>query len=397
MLKKEEKKKKKFIVLGGGFAGIEAAIRLRKYGYDVTLVSDRDYLFVYPISIWIPTKKKSFEDVRIKLSDLQKKHGFDVIVEAVTKIDVENNTIALSGNTLAYDYLFIAMGMHKVKTRGLEFTHSICGQPEEAIRIQKELEMLIQRGQGKIAIGFGGNPIDPTATAVRGGPAFELLFNFSHYLKQKGLRDKFEITFFAPMKEPGKRMGEKAYKKMDSFFHHYHIKKQVGAKIVAFEKNAVVFEDQSKLESDLIIYISGGDGHKVVKESKLPLNQAGFIKINGSCLVEGHKNIYAIGDSAEITGQKWAAKQGHIAEVMADVSTYNVHNEITGKEKRKSYQEKLNIICVMDSGDGAAIVYRDHKNDFILPMPIIGHWLKKAWGFYYINSKLKRLPRIPGM
>jgi len=59
---------KKFIVLGGGFAGVEAAIRLRKYGYKVTLVSDRDYLFVYPISIWVPTKKLSFEDAQINLT-----------------------------------------------------------------------------------------------------------------------------------------------------------------------------------------------------------------------------------------------------------------------------------------------------------------------------------------
>ncbi len=34
------------LVLGGGFAGLEAAIKLRKYGYDVTLISDRDFMFV---------------------------------------------------------------------------------------------------------------------------------------------------------------------------------------------------------------------------------------------------------------------------------------------------------------------------------------------------------------
>ena len=259
------------------------------------------------------------------------------------------------------------------------------------------MEKLVQRGDGKIAVGFGGNPIDPTATAVRGGPAFELLFNISYYIKQKKLRDKFEITFFAPMKEPGKRMGEKAMEKMDVFFKHYHVEKQVGKKIKAFEENAVLFADGSKLESDLIIYISGGDGHKVIKESKLPLNAAGFIKINELCRVEGHRNIYAIGDIAEITGHDWAAKQGHIAEVMADVSTYNVHNELIGKGKRKSYWEKLHIVCVMDSGDGAAFIVRNHKRDFIIPLPIIGHWMKKAWGFYYKNSKLKRMPRIPGM
>ncbi len=388
---------KKFVVLGGGFAGVEAAIKLRKYGYDVTLVSNRDYLFVYPVSIWVPVDKKSFDDVKIPLSVLQKKHGFRVIIQAVKHIDIGNNSVILSETVLSYDYLFIALGMHKVKTKGLEHTHSICGHPEEAVTIKEELAKLVERGEGKIAVGFGGNPVDPTATAVRGGPAFELLFNISHYLKQKGLRNKFEVTFFAPMKEPGRRMGKKAFDKMDLFFKHYHIDKIVGKKISGFEPDAVVFEDGEKLESDLIIFISGGDGHEIVKKSGLPLNAAGFIRINELCRVEGHRNIYAIGDVAEIAGHDWAAKQGHIAEVMADVSTYNVHNELTGKGKRRSYWEKLHIICVMDSGDGAAFIVRNSKKDFIIPLPVIGHWLKKGWGFYYKNSKLKKMPRIPGM
>ena len=390
-------KKKKLVVLGGGFAGVEAAIRLRKYGYKVTLVSDRDYLFVYPISIWVPVKKKKFNDVKITLADLQAKHGFNLVIDSVQQIDVENNAVILAKETISYDYLFIAMGMHKVHTKGLEFTHSICGQPNEAVSIEEELDKLVIQGHGKIAVGFGGNPKDPTATSVRGGPAFELLFNISHYIKQKGLREKFEITFFAPMKEPGKRMGSKAMGKMDVFYKHYHIKTQIGKKIKAFEEKAVVFADDSKLESDLIIYISGGSGHRVITESNLPVNEAGFLQINELCRVEGHRNIYAIGDVAEIIGHDWAAKQGHIAEVMADVSTYNLHNELRGKDKRKSYWEKLHIICVMDSGDGAAFVARTHKRELIIPLPLIGHWMKKAWGFYYKNSKLKRMPRIPGM
>lgn len=388
---------KKIVVLGGGFAGVEAAIRLRKYNYDVTLVSDRDYLFVYPVSIWIPIKKKTFSDVQISLKDLQQKHGFKLIIEAITNLDIKNNKVELSNSSLDYDFLFIAMGMHKVITKGLEHTHSICGQPEEAITIEQELEKLVKKGSGKIAIGFGGNPADPTATSVRGGPAFELLFNFSHYLHSLKLRDQFEITFFAPMKEPGKRMGQKAFTKMDRFFEHYKIKRKVGKKIKAFESGKVIFEDETTLESDLIIYISGGSGHHVIQNSGLPVNKAGFIQINELCRVEGHRNIYAIGDVAELTNHPWAAKQGHVAEVMAAVSTYNFHNELSGKDKRKSYWEKLHIICMMDSGDGAAIVFRNHKRDFIIPLPIVGHWLKKGWGFYYKNSKLKKIPRIPGL
>jgi sulfide:quinone oxidoreductase len=133
-----------------------------------------------------------------------------------------------------------------------------------------------------------------------------------------------------------------------------------------------------------------------MQSSGLPLSDAGFVKTLPTCQVEGHGNIFAIGDSADMLGPAWAAKQGHMAEIMADTAAYNVHQQILGSGKTKSYVDKISIVCVMDSGDGAAFVERTTKKETMIMMPIFGHWLKKAWGFYYINSKLKRFPRIPG-
>ncbi len=388
---------KPIVILGGGFAGIEAAIKSKQYGYDVVVVSDRDYLFIYPVSIWIPVKKKNFNDVSIPLEKLAKKHGFELVIDQVKKIDHENNKVILGNSELEYSYLFIALGMSKITAPGQEHTHSICGHPEESITIRDILDKLVKQGKGNISVGFGGNPKDPTATAVRGGPAFELLFNISHYLKKKGIRKNFRLNFFAPMAEPGKRMGEKPLKKLGLFFEHYKVSTYVGKKIKRFEEDKVVFEDDSSIESDLTIFIPGGKGHPLFEESGLPVNAAGFIRINELTRVEGHPNIYAIGDAAAILGHPWAAKQGHIAEVMAKTAAFNVHQEISFKGKRKSYWEHLNIICMMDSGDGAAYIKRERSRETIIPLPIIGHWLKKGWGFYYKNSKLKRMPRIPGM
>jgi sulfide:quinone oxidoreductase len=387
---------KHFLILGGGFAGLEAAIKLRKKGYQVTLISDRDYLFIYPISIWIPVKGISFEDSKLPLSDLQKKHGFKLIIDSVKSIDSENKKVILQNGEQSYDFLFIALGMHKVNMKGAENTLSICGNPDQAVRIGEELEKLVRNGKGKISVGFGGNPKDTKGSAVRGGPAFELLFNISTYLKKKGLSDSFELNFFAPMAEPGKKMGEKALASLGKFFTHYGIKQYVGKKITGFTKNEILFEDGNKLESDLIVFIAGGSGHTVLKDSGLPLSDAGFVKTLPSCQVENHPDIYAIGDSAELLGPQWAAKQGHMAEIMADVAAYNAHQHIIGSGKTKSYVDKINIICIMDSGDGAAYISRDTKKENMIMLPIVGHWLKKGWGFYYKNSKLKRIPRIPG-
>lgn len=392
---------KKVLVLGGGFAGIDSAIHLKKLGYDVTLVSDRDYFYIYPTSIWIPTRESEFEDVCLNLDKLQKAHGFNLLIDAVESISAKQNTVTLKSKKVIddYDYLILAIGASKMKHKGIENTLSICGAPEQSLLIRDKLDELIKKGSGKICFGFGGNPKD--TSAVRGGPGFELLFNVHNLLKKKGIRDNFELTFFAPMPEPGKRMGPKALKMMGGFFSRLNIKSHYGKKIKAFEESCIVFEDDTKLESDFTMFIPAGDGHDVVKTSDLPTNEAGFVKIDDYCNVifddKQNSNIYAVGDVAALEGYEWRAKQGHIAEVMAKNAAHNIHERDNGGSDFKGYREHLNILCVMDSGDGAAFVFRDAKKSFMLPLPIVGHWLKKGWGTYCKLSKLGKIPRLPGM
>ncbi|SFV53559.1 FAD-dependent pyridine nucleotide-disulphide oxidoreductase [hydrothermal vent metagenome] len=392
---------KKVVVLGGGFAGIDSAIHLQKKGYDVTLVSDRDYFYIYPVSIWIPTHESEFEDVCLNLSELEEAHGFKVVVDGVTKIEAKENRVTLASGTVIddYDYLVVAMGASKMKPKGIEHTLSICGAPEQSLSIREQLDALVQKGSGKIAMGFGGNPKD--TSAVRGGPGFELLFNVHNMLKKKGIRDKFELTFFAPMAEPGKRMGPQSLKMMDMMFNKLGIKKHFGKKITHFSQEGVHFEDDTTLESDFVMFIPAGNGHEVIQSSDLPTNDAGFIKTNEYSCVENEDgtqtNVYAVGDVAALEGYDWRAKQGHIAEVMAKNVAHNIEQRDNGSNDFHGYKEHLNILCVMDSGDGAAFVYRDEKRAFMFPLPVVGHWLKKGWGFYCRNSKLGKIPRLPGM
>jgi sulfide:quinone oxidoreductase len=388
---------KKVLVLGGGFAGVETAIYLRKQGISTTLVSDRDYFYIYPTSIWIPTGDATKAEVSVPLDQLATKHGFELIIDPVTHLDSKERAVTLaSGRVLnEFDYIVVAMGQDKIQLKGIENTLSICGKPEEAEELKVRLDALIEKGEGKIAMGFGGNPKD--SSAVRGGPAFEVLFNVHNHLKKKGIREKFELTFFAPMEKPGQKMGERALVMMDKMFKMTNINKKVGSKIVSFETDGIIFEDGYKLDSDLTMFISAGKGHAIIEKSGLPLSEAGFVQTNEYNEIEGFEGIYAIGDSASLMGPAWRAKQGHVAEVMAKNVAYNIFQDMQGIRSKRSYKEHLNILCVMDTGDGAAFVYRNDNGGKMIPLPIIGHWMKKGWGWYCRNSKLGKIPRIPGM
>jgi len=388
---------KKVLVLGGGFAGVEAAIYLRKQEIKVTLVSDRDFFYIYPTSIWIPTGEVTKEDVSVPLDALAFAHGFELIVDPVSALDAKEKKVTLaSGRVLeGYEYLVLALGQDKLQLKGMEHTLSICGKPEEAVMLYEKLDALVAKGSGKIAMGFGGNPKD--SSAVRGGPAFEVLFNVNTYLKRKGIRENFELTFFAPMEKPGIKMGHGAVEMMDKMFEMTNIHKKIGSKIVAFEEDGILFGDDTKVDSDLIMFISAGTGHSILMEAGLPLSDAGFVVTNEYNEVEGFEGIYAIGDSASLMGPDWRAKQGHVAEVMARNVAYNIFQHMQNIDSKHSYKEHLNILCVMDTGNGAAFVYRDNKGGKMIPMPLVGHWMKKGWGWYCRNSKLGKIPRLPGM
>jgi sulfide:quinone oxidoreductase len=383
------------LVLGGGFGGLESAIQLRRLGFSVTLVSDRPYLFVYPTSIWIVTGERRFDDVTIDLPDLARRHGFTFRLGRVEATEARTRTAVVDGERLEADHLVVAFGGDKLKPKGIEHTHTICGAPQQTVKAKEALDALVARGGGRIAIGFGGNPKD--GSAVRGGPAFELAFNVDTHLRRKGLRDRFELTFFAPMASPGARMGEKAVGAIQTMFGRLGIGMRFGKKISGFEPGGVLLEDGSRLDADLTVFVPAGEGHAVVKASDLPRNDAGFVRIDDGCAVPGFPGVWAVGDAAALEGPDWRAKQGHIAEVMARVAAENAAAAEDGRPERAGYRRHLEILCLMDMGNGAAWVQRDDEKARMIPLPWVGHWMKKGWGTYYRLSKQRKIPRLPGM
>jgi sulfide:quinone oxidoreductase len=83
--------------------------------------------------------------------------------------------------------------------------------------------------------------------------------------------------------------------------------------------------------------------------------------------------------------------------MMARGVAENIDAMERGSATRHSYVPHVNILCVMDTGGAAVMVSRTTSRQSLVPMPVVGHAMKKAWGFYYRNSKLRRIPRLPGM
>jgi sulfide:quinone oxidoreductase len=373
---------KRILVLGGGMGGVEAAIALTqklKSDYQIDLISNRDFLYIYPASIWLTVGKRTLEDLSVPLLQLAEIHGFNFLQEEVKEVRAKEQVVLTTTQEHSYDYLIIALGGSKLKPKGVENTLSICGSPADGMQIQERFLELVERGEGKIACGFSGNPQD--TTAVRGGPVFEVLFNFDTYLREKGLRDRFELTFFSPSDAPGKRLGAGGLAQLQQLFQERGITTVTGKKIKEFITSSVIFEDDTQVVTDLTVFTPGMTGTSILKQSDLPLTVAGFVTVSDTAQVNGFENCYAIGDSSYFDGPEWRARQGHLAEVMARTAAENIARQERGEAASASFREEINLLCIMDTGKEGVFVYRDENRE-MAPRGAWARWAKLAWEKY---------------
>ncbi len=78
-------KNEEVLIPEGGFAGVQAAIDLQKNKlFDVTLVSNRDFMYLFLISIWILICGINTGKAKIPLADISKKHKFKFIIDNIS-------------------------------------------------------------------------------------------------------------------------------------------------------------------------------------------------------------------------------------------------------------------------------------------------------------------------
>ena len=103
----------KALILGGNFAGLTAAITLKRElggDVDVTLVSKSDRFVFYPSLIWVPFGKRTARDISVPIARMLEEHGVEFVHAEATKIDPASRKVETTGTVHGYDYLVIATG-----------------------------------------------------------------------------------------------------------------------------------------------------------------------------------------------------------------------------------------------------------------------------------------------
>ena len=195
-------------VIGAGFAALTAVRKLRAAdpGVGIDLIAPRPEFVYYPGTIWIPTGLRRPEDLVVPLDNFFTRKRVSYHRASAQGLRDGGRVVVTDQGEVANDGLIIASGGRFMrKLPGIEHSFLPCGGVEVTAQIR---DRLAQLSGGTLAIGFAGNPKEPSA--MRGGPVFEFLFGIDSWLRKQGRRDSFRMVFFTPAEKPGQRLGPKA-------------------------------------------------------------------------------------------------------------------------------------------------------------------------------------------
>lgn len=372
---------KQIAILGSGFAALSTVRGLRAAGVPnpITVVSPRNELVYLPSLIWLPSGKRSGDDLRIPLAGFFARHDVRWHQGSVQRVSGGGRRVVTDTGEVENDFLVIATGGRYLRRLpGIE--HAII--PCEGIAAAESIrDRLASMDGGTIAVGFATNPKEPGA--VRGGPMFEFLFGIDTLLRQQGRRERFDLVFFNPSEQPGQRLGPKAVANMLARMRALGIRTHLGHKPLRFEPGRVETEGGG-FDADLILFMPGLTGPAWLQGSELPLSEGGFIAAEASCRARGMEQVYVAGDAGSYPGPDWMAKQAHQADLQAEAVARNIAAELRGAPAEHGF--KAELACIVDTLDAGMLVYRSGKRNLALPRTRVFHWLKQRFEVRYLKK-----------
>lgn len=368
-------------IIGAGFAALSAArwLRSKDSQAEITLIAPTPEFIYLPSLIWIPPGLRKPEQLRLPLAEFLKHHRVHFHRGAASGLREGGRVVTTDHGELESDGLIIACGGRFMKQLpGIEHTITPCEGIPAAVAIRDRLRQLTE---GTIAIGFSGNPKEPSA--MRGGPMFEFLFGIDSMLRLEGRRDRFRLIFFTPAPSPGNRLGPKAVKGLLREMERRGIETHLGYKIKGFTESSVQTEG-GEFTSDLTLFMPGMTGNEWFDRTDLPRSEGGLIRADRCCRVEGMERVYVAGDAGSFPGPEWMPKQAHMADLQAHTAAVNLLDELRGKEPVKRF--RVELICIVDSRTDGILVARNERHNLVLPKLRVFHWLKRAFEWWYLRQ-----------
>lgn len=354
------------LILGGGFAGIGAARKLRDADADVVLVDKHDYHTFQPLLYQVATDLLETPSVGHPLRDLFHDQPNAAVHQAtVEAVDLEAREVRFAEMpALAYDHLVLACGA-QVNFFGVE------GAAEhafplytlaDAVRLKEHIlrkweaadrdPALVDDGALNIVVVGGG----PTGVESVGALAELYRGNFSaDYpgIPQKRARlvlVEAGPALFAMFKSDIRAYTQKALAKRG-------VEVLLGEIVASVAPTQVKLRSGTVLDAHTLVWGAGLQASPIAGSLGLELQKGGRIPAEPDLTVTGHPEVSAVGDIAWITDTKTGKvlpQLGSVALQAGEQAGENIARRLAGKTTNPfGYHDKGTMATI---GRGSAVI-----------------------------------------
>ena len=392
---------KTFLILGAGTGGTMVANKMANaldpQEWRIIIV-DRDETHYYqPGFLFIPFGMYSPADV------VKPKRNFlpptvEVVFGDIELIEPDKNRVKLSGGkSISYDYMVVSTGshIHPEETEGMQDGGGWHQNVFDFYTLQgaTALSKFLKFWKGgRMVLNVAEMPIKCPVAPL------EFLFLADWFFKERGIRDKVDITFATPL--PGAFTKPRASAVLGNMLEDRGIALEPEYAIMEVDngKQVVRSYDEREIEYDLLVTIPVNKGADVIGASGMG-DELNFIPTNKNTLqTDKWENIWIIGDAGNVP----ASKAGSVAHFMLDVVVENILRHMEGLEPLPKFDGHAN--CFIESGNEKGVLI-DFNYDVeplpgMFPLPGFGpfsllkespanHWGKMMFKWIYWNVLLK--------
>jgi sulfide:quinone oxidoreductase len=368
----------KILVVGGGMGGTilsnnlarRLAPELRSGKAQLTMLTASDKHMYQPGLLYLALGRMTPDELYRDQASLLEP-GIELQVDPVETFELDKNQVKTKGGkTHAYDILVIATGSRPAPEMipGLAENAEQFYTEQTAVKMFKRLQAF-QGGRVVIAMGVPHKcPMAP----------LEITFMLHDYFKDRGIRDKVQLHYTYPVGrvhslEPVAKWAQPEFDRLGITYETLFNMKEVDGK-----NQVVKSEEGGEAKYDLLITIPVHKGMEVIEKNKL--GQGGFIPTNKTKLtMEGHPNVYVIGDTTNIP----ISKAGSTVHYQAETLGENIAAIVKLGQPVREHDGK--VFCFIEVGkDRATYAQFDYTTppDPKPPTKAV-HWFKMAYNKLY--------------
>ena len=309
----------RIVIIGGGFAGISLAKKLRNKKVQVVLLDKHNYHNFQPLMYQVATGGLEPDSIAYPIRKIvQEYKDFYFRLAEVREIDAENNIIYADIGELKFDYLVIATGSktNYFGNKEIERNSMAMKTIPQSLNIRS---LILENFEQALLT----NDIDERHSLmnfvlVGGGPTgVELagaLAEMKKAILPKDYPDldvrKMEINLIQGSNRVLDSMSENASEKAEKFLLNLGVSVWKNIRVTGYDGKTVTTNSDLSFDSATVIWTAGVQGalpHGLKADSFI--KNVNRIKVNQFNQVEGYDNLFAIGDIAVMTSEEYP--QGH--------------------------------------------------------------------------------------